>query len=299
MVDVSVIIPVFNRINTIGRAIESVLNQSFDGSIEIIVSDDGSTDGTIEFVKSNYLNKVVLVEKNVDEKGASAARNRGIKEAHGAYVCFLDSDDFYKQNFVTDLYTACHSEPGIGYAFCRVNKLIKRNDKCIETIWTRPRLNKLAIMYHVLYSSYCINTISIMISKKILDKVGFFDTSLRVGEDSDMWLRISEISEGRFVDVVGSIYCIAGFSGNQLTSVQSDKNQCAILVMEKALHRYKMLQLKDKVRLFLIHRNLYMMKTTQKAGVFFFLYRQISVAIKLLFFCPLCTIKFLWKRIYA
>ena len=101
MVDVSVIIPVFNRIGTIGRAIDSILNQSFQGKIEIIVSDDGSTDGTIEYIKDNYLNRVVLLEKTVNEQGASAARNRGIKVANGEYVCFLDSDDFYK-NFTTN-----------------------------------------------------------------------------------------------------------------------------------------------------------------------------------------------------
>lgn len=297
MVDVSVIIPVFNRVGTIGRAIDSVLNQSFQGIIEIIVSDDGSTDGTIEYVKDNYLNRVTLLEKKVNEQGASAARNRGIKAANGEYVCFLDSDDFYKKNFIEDLYAAIHSDDSLGYAFCKINRLEKSDGRCVESLWSRLHLDSLARTYHVLYSSCCIHTIGIMISKKILDKVGFFDTSLRVGEDSDMWIRISEVSKGVFVDVVGSVYCIAGFSSNQLTSITADKNKCAVKMMEKALHRYKTLQLKDRMRLFLIKKNLYMLKTTQKIGFLFSIYRQICVSVKLFFFYPLCLIKYWWIRI--
>ena len=299
MVDVSVIIPVFNRRETIGRAIDSVLNQSFQGNVEIIVSDDGSSDGTIEYVKRTYSNKVVVIEKNTSEQGASAARNRGLKRAKGEYICFLDSDDFYKSNFIDDLYQVIHSASNIGYAFCRVNKLEKKDNSCIESAWTKRNLNKFAKKYHVLYSSRCIHTISIMVSRKILNKIGLFDTSLRVGEDSDMWLRLSEVSNGIFVDVVGAVYCISGFSDNQLTSVRSDKNSHAIMVMERALYRYNMLQLKDRVRLFFIYRNIYMIKTTQKSGLFFFLWRHITVFVKLLFFCPLCSLKYFWVRIYG
>ena len=297
MVDVSVIIPVFNRIGTIGRAIDSILNQSFQGKIEIIVSDDGSTDGTIEYIKDNYLNRVVLLEKTVNEQGASAARNRGIKVANGEYVCFLDSDDFYKRNFIEDLYSVIRSDESLGYVFCKINRLEKHDGQCVESLWSRLHLDCLARKYHVLYASYCIHTIGIMISKNILDEVGFFDTSLRVGEDSDMWIRISEVSKGAFVDVVGSVYCIEGFSSNQLTSITTDKNKCAIKVMEKALYRYKTMQLKDRMRLFLIKRNLYVLKTTQKKGIFFFLYRQIFVCVKLFFYNPLCLFKYLWIRI--
>ena len=299
MIDVSVIIPVFNRIKTIGRAIDSVLCQTFQGNVEIIVSDDGSTDGTLEYLKKNYLDKIVLLEKESNEQGAAAARNRGIKKAQGKYICFLDSDDFYNNNFLKCLYEAINNGQNLGYAFCRVNKLEKKDDEYLETPWTKTHLNSFAKKYHVLYSAGCINTISIMILKEIIDRVGLFDASLRVGEDSDMWLRISEVSNGVFVDVVGSVYCISGFSNNQLTSVKSDKVFFAIRVLERALYRYKIKNLNDKTRLFLIYRNLYILKTTQKPGFVFSLYRQISVRLKLLLFHPLCYIVYMWESVNA
>ena len=90
---VSVIIPTYNRAHLVGRAIKSVLNQTYR-DFEIIVVDDGSTDNTKdiikEFQKKDKRIKYIPYEKN---KGGSAARNTGIKAAKGEYIAFLDSDD--------------------------------------------------------------------------------------------------------------------------------------------------------------------------------------------------------------
>ena len=91
----SVIMPIFNRQSLVGIAIQSVLNQQFI-DFELICIDDGSSDKTIEIVENFSKNdeRIVLI-KHFENKGRSAARNTGIRNAKGKWICFLDSDDIY------------------------------------------------------------------------------------------------------------------------------------------------------------------------------------------------------------
>ena len=90
---ISVIIPTFNRIDILNRAIDSVLNQSIN-PYDIIVVDDGSTDGTSDMIKQKYKSIKLIQQKN---SGVSAARNNGIKNAQGDWIALLDSDDEWKK----------------------------------------------------------------------------------------------------------------------------------------------------------------------------------------------------------
>lgn len=97
----SVIIPTFNRAHILPETINSVLNQTFT-DFEIIVVDDGSTDNTKEIVANINDNKINYIYQKNSER--SAARNNGIKNAKGKYICFLDSDDFFEKNHLSVLY---------------------------------------------------------------------------------------------------------------------------------------------------------------------------------------------------
>lgn len=299
--DVSVVIPVYNREKNIQFAIDSVLQQRFAGSVEIIVVDDGSTDRTVELVQQKYSDNVILLlkEKNDCSQGASSARNRGIKNAHGRYICFLDSDDFYKENFIKELFTVLETNESIGYAFCRIDKAVKTEEGVFESAWTVKKLNHLQKTYHVLYGACCIHTIGVMIRKSLLNSVGFFNTDLKIGEDTDMWLRISEISPGLFVDFVGAVYCINGFCQNQLTTNVFGKNDYNKQIFYDALYRYTSRGDRDRMRLFLICRNLYMLNSVRKIGFLYTLYRQISVSLKLFIRFPICLLKYWRVRIYG
>ena len=87
--NISVVIPTFNRRQTIGRSIDSILNQTLFPS-EIIVVDDGSTDGTSDYIQSNFPSIRLLQQPN---KGVSLARNMGIRSSNSDWVALLDSDD--------------------------------------------------------------------------------------------------------------------------------------------------------------------------------------------------------------
>ena len=94
MMNISVVIPTYNRIELLKRSIDSVINQTIKPS-EIIIVDDGSNDGTEAMVKKKYDSLKLIKQKN---KGASAARNSGIKASSGEWICFLDSDDEWKND---------------------------------------------------------------------------------------------------------------------------------------------------------------------------------------------------------
>ena len=94
MPEISVIIPTYNRIKLIERAINSVLNQSHMVN-QIIIVDDGSTDGTKEIIKEKYPQITYIYQ---DNKGVSAARNIGINKTYCNWISFLDSDDTWHQD---------------------------------------------------------------------------------------------------------------------------------------------------------------------------------------------------------
>lgn len=105
---VSVIVPVYNREDHIRRAINSLLVQDFEYAYEIIVIDDGSTDKTKSVVHAIDDPKIKYFYQN--NKGASAARRKGILEASAEMVCFLDSDDIAKPNYLSSLWNGLQSE---------------------------------------------------------------------------------------------------------------------------------------------------------------------------------------------
>ena len=92
MTKVSVIIPTYNRLSMLKEAVDSVLAQDFE-DLELIIVDDGSTDGTSEEIRT-YGGRVKLIQQP-QNRGVSAARNRGILQARGKYIAFLDSDDLW------------------------------------------------------------------------------------------------------------------------------------------------------------------------------------------------------------
>ncbi len=184
---VSVIIPTFNRSIYVLDAIRSVLDQSYE-NIEILVIDDGSTDGTKEELAS-------LVEKGAihyiyqENQGRSAARNRGISLATGNYLAFLDSDDLLESGTLIKQveFLARNPEMGLvhgGYSkFDDSKKDLGYRNPSWFSGWIYP---KLLLMWTTLLAIP-----TVMVPRQVLNEVGGFDESLYIGEDLDLWRRIA------------------------------------------------------------------------------------------------------------
>lgn len=185
---VSIIITTYNRpFSMLKKAIESVINQTYD-NIEIIIVDDNGDKKRKELDIESNINKFdrVLYIKNRDNVGPSKARNIGINYSNGYYIAFLDDDDEYEKTKIekqVKKMEASKSEVGlinIGYKRININKKKER-------VIYPPKIEGNGLDYLVENGNYIIYP---LIKKECFDKVGLFNEELKHSEDYEMWLRI-------------------------------------------------------------------------------------------------------------
>lgn len=185
---VSVIVPAYNAKSTIARALESVARQTIK-SLEVIVVDDGSTDGTAMEARAcaNLMDGVSLVVMEQSNLGAGAARNRAIGMARGTYLAFLDADD----EWLPEKLERC-----LGRFAQNTLMLVAHNGWVVSdgrthdlniAIRFRAAANDLM---HGLYRRGFISTSSVVVRRDAVASVGGFDETLRTGQDFDLWLKL-------------------------------------------------------------------------------------------------------------
>lgn len=250
MKGISVIIPVYNREHFIRESIQSVIDQDYQGEIEIIVSDDGSTDKTLEIVNTFGQRVKILQKEEYVDRGASRARNRAIKAATQDYIAFLDSDDYYLPGHLNRLVHLLESNNEIDYVFCRTLALKEENGRRLFRPWTHPNITKLNIKYTVISGENIVNTNSFVFRKKIFDRIGYFNEALSNSEDYDMWMRINEQFKGAFINSYGATYRV-NHGNDQLTTVSNQNiHTCYREVNSAAIQRYYQQGLKDSYRIY-------------------------------------------------
>ncbi len=185
--EVTVIIPTYNRCLMLQEALASVTSQEFDGSVEIIVIDDNSQDGTSEVITQKYpFVRLIHLKQNV---GPSAARNQAILQSQGQYIAFLDSDDLWKPNH---LETQIVALKGKDKSLSVSSNLIIWNtaNDCQQTKAQKPNFKKYtSIIHHLFVAGFIITLSSVVIPKQAFTEVGLFDENMRIGEDNELCLR--------------------------------------------------------------------------------------------------------------
>ena len=180
---ISIIIPTFNRCEVLQRAINSIYGQSYS-DYEILVIDDGSTDGTAAMIERKFPKVRYFYQTN---KGVSAARNKGLVHAKADWIAFLDSDDEWlpeklskqmNQFKLNPDYKVCHTEEQWVRNGVKVNQM-KKHKK--EGGWIFLQCLPLCAM----------SPSSIIIHRSVFAEVGIFNISLPACEDYDLWLRIT------------------------------------------------------------------------------------------------------------
>lgn len=180
---VSVVIPTRNRPTSLGRAVQSVLDQTY-GNLEVIVVDDAS-DPPVGPMLAEFGDSRILYMRGSERKGASASRNAGIETAKGQFVSFLDDDDrYYKTKIAEQMQVFERCSRSIGLVYCGYIFL----DEGDRVIWkTEPRKSKWDYLYHNEYIG-----ISPLVRRECFDDFGLFDEEMTHFEDLDMWFRISQ-----------------------------------------------------------------------------------------------------------
>jgi len=196
MFEFSVVVPTYNRLKFLTKAIESIRNQTYDG-YEIIVVDDGSTDATPNYLATVGNDVKWLRQEN---KGAAAARNLGAAKARGLYIAFLDSDDVWLPWVLATVHEVIlqHKEPS----------LICVRTMEFEGSMPDVRYDELMIeSSHDFLETTCkpsyVGSGALVIKRSVFERIGGFDEDITVGEDFDLFLRAG--LESSFVRVVSPI----------------------------------------------------------------------------------------------
>lgn len=199
---ISVIIPCFNAERTIFQALLTVLQQSFQ-AFEIIVIDDGSSDRTLaEIGKISSLQIQVFSQMH---QGASAARNRGITEATGGYIAFLDSDDRWDPGKLAAQYAAAQAHPECGLIYSWVNHVDCSGGG------TRPASRELAsgsVMPMLIQKNFLDTASNPLIRKDLIDRINGFDSRTDGAEDWDLFLRLAQATDFLAIPEVHVYYTV-------------------------------------------------------------------------------------------
>lgn len=196
---IDVVIPLHNDKKFIGLAIQSVLSQTLAVN-KLFIVNDRSTDGSVDVVNAyrEVDSRVVLLENSGFER--SAARNTGIKASTAEYIAFLDSDDFWHPEKIERQISLIKEKP--------INELVYSNYLMIDE-FGQYQSNSVVLAAYLRGSIFkellLENKISgsasaVLCKRSLFEKVGYFDESLRYGEDWDMWLRLARVTNFDYVD---------------------------------------------------------------------------------------------------
>lgn len=195
----SVVIPAYNAEQCIERCVNSVLNQTF-GEFEIIVVNDGSTDGTLERLAKFSDKRLKVVSQ--ENAGVSAARNKGIENAQNPYICFLDSDDEWLETHLSDLKEAILDFPDKLF-FVTFNNALLLDGSIIKQFDYDGDGSIFFVDDFLRYEfsnnlRKCFFTGGVCAHKTAFEKYGVFSEHYSISEDEDMWNRIM-LFEGKVV----------------------------------------------------------------------------------------------------
>ncbi|MFY8350768.1 glycosyltransferase family 2 protein [Pseudoalteromonas sp. SSM20] len=214
--EVSIIMPNYNCLAYLPKAIDSVLQQQ-DVRFELIVVDDGSTDGSLEWLlqaEKKYNQLRVITQPNL---GVIAARNRAIKKANSQFIAFLDADDYWYPSKLRKQVDFMLANRNCGLTFTNYQHVDMQYQNIIDCFSYWPEFKKyrdanntnyqlLANALNLLLIANVIGTSCVMVNKEIIERAGGFDPSLRSASDWDCWLRIALISEIGFCEDITMDY---------------------------------------------------------------------------------------------
>jgi glycosyltransferase involved in cell wall biosynthesis len=185
----SLVVPAYNMERYVAETVESALAQTYR-PLEIVIVDDGSTDGTAAIAKS-YLDQPEVVYVFQENRGLAGARNRGIAESHGEYIVLLDADDVWMPQKVERAVDHLETHPDVGWLTTDCY-LLREETRTEERYYgtfvpdefpvgARAQLDMIAKRNYM--------SVACIIRRSLFDRFGVFDEQLRRSEDYDLWIR--------------------------------------------------------------------------------------------------------------
>lgn len=222
--DVSVVIPTFNRLEMLREAVESVLDQTLPPR-QLIVVDDGSTDGTWDWLSSQK----GLVPLKQENKGPAAARNFGAKLAETEYLAFLDSDDLWLPQKLEFQIEFMEQSPEHG--FCQTEEIWLRDGVRVNPM--KKHAKPSGQVFEACLERCLISPSAVMFRREFFEALGGFDESFEVCEDYELWLRASLASP--FQTLEEALIVKRGGHADQLSQANWGMDRFRVRALEKLL----------------------------------------------------------------
>lgn len=203
---ISVVIPVYDQADFIEDALDSVAAQTCEAGVETIVVDDGSGDETAEVAGDHRLDPMVIRQSN---RGVAAARNRGIDEASGRWIAFLDADDRWRPSRLADQLDALEPLDRPALSFCRYQRRDVDGEP-VETAAEHPPPDLKPSPRRLLHHNF-IGTSTVLVHRKCLERCEGFPTDAPLdvgGQDYALWLRIAAYFPLVYVPTVAMDYTV-------------------------------------------------------------------------------------------
>ena len=217
---VSVVIPVFNGERFLREAVQSVLDQKYS-PIEIIIVDDGSTDGSSAVARSFSETVRYLYQAN---QGPAAARNRGIEHAQGSLIAFADADDLWPSEKLEMQLPYLINDAAIEIVMGRIQQV-----RLSKTVNGQTQAEELA------EPAFSVNLGSAVIKKSVFERVGLFDESMRYSEDVDWFMRAREA--GAAIVTIDAVTLLYRQHEENMTRGKSTSELSVLKALKRSLDR--------------------------------------------------------------
>ena len=183
----TVIIPVYNKEKFIENTIKSVLQQSFS-DFELILVNDGSTDNSILKIENFSDSRITFYTK--ENGGASSARNFGLEKAKAKFITFLDADDYWYPDFLQEMASSIEEFPNHKIFSAAIE--VESDKVVFPSQYSIKKSSEREIVDYFVASmkTTIICTSCAVFEKSVFEKVGHFDTEIKSGQDTDMWIRM-------------------------------------------------------------------------------------------------------------
>ncbi|RIZ71942.1 MAG: glycosyltransferase [Methylococcales bacterium] len=284
---VSIITPVYNGEQYLSEAIESALAQTYQ-NFELLIINDGSTDNSAEIIKPFLKDsRVIYIEQK--NAGVAAARNTAIKQARGKYIGFLDQDDCWLPDKLSTQIQFLEKKPELAFVHSRQDYI--QADGVVITDYPKDWVTDLhGNCFVELFKRNRISVLTVLLRKKVIDEIGFFNEAVSRVDDYELWLRICSKYPIDFQDEKLALYrCHDTNASHEYVKMEQaelnalgnfyKKNKEAFMLMDKNILNH---------RFFVLH--------TDVANNFFWQEHNYSFALhhylKALYFKPFC-----WKNI--
>ncbi|MDN0071343.1 glycosyltransferase [Bacteroides caecigallinarum] len=198
MIDLSIIIPVYNGALLLSRCLDSIFAQNTQYSYEVILVDDGSTDNSVELIKARKETNIILYQQQ--NAGPAVARNKGVELANGKYCAYLDADDYWLPGFIERTILFLEEHKDCAAVNVAQHHLTVSGDYLLPACYTNYKRPFILEDFFSFWASYMhICTGSVVIRKEVIRAAGGMRNDLRITEDLEFWAMVSIYGRWGFI----------------------------------------------------------------------------------------------------